>query len=234
MTRNVRRSQMGAATTEYTLLLVAMAFMLVGIVRLLGIDTAVIFCRVAQGIGVETLCATDDVLFSDDFSDGVGQWDFDMGANWENKEEALCAQGGGEHRAYGLGSEAEDFTISFDATLLSGNGYGVFFRAEGDRITGYTFQYDPGYRGGQFIIRKWVDGYEIWPPFAASRAPDGFEWYDVERRVVVDAHGDTFTVKIDGDTVVQGRDDTYTNGRVGLRVWTPSEACFDNIQVKVR
>lgn len=225
------QNERGVSTVEYGLLLVGVAVALVGILRVTGLDTGAVMCRVVAMFDGGTVCGSDDVLFADDFEDGYGRWDVDMGGNWENVDGELCAVGGGEHRAYSQGSTGSDYTISFDATLVRGNGYGVFFRAVGDRITGYTFQYDPGYGGGQFIIRKWVNGYEIWPPFAAARAPNGFRWTGVQRHVEVDIRGNTFTASVDGNVVVSGQDDTYTKGQIGLRVWTPSEACFDNVIV---
>lgn len=220
----------GAAVTEFSLVSISILIATIGLLRILGLDVSTLYCRIVNGFGADVACS-GDYIFEDDFSGDLDEWDFERGNHWEQENETLCAGPNGEHRAYPSNISGQDYTLSFDATLLRGNGYGAYFRSSGERVNGYTFQYDPGYGGGQFIIRKWVNGYEIWPPFAAARAPAGYQWYNVERHVVIDVHGNNFTVKIDGDTAVSGEDSTYTEGGIGIRVWQPSEACFDNIRL---
>jgi fructan beta-fructosidase len=240
MKQSIFTDQHGQGLAEYGLLLTAVALTAVGILSLLGVQVSDLFCQVADELGGEGSC--DNLLFFDDFSDGGAQWHsfFGHDDNWtfnDGDNPNLCHTGSGGDVILADGSEGSDYTINTDANLSSGNGYGLFFRTsqnDNGRIEGYTFQYDPGYGGGQFIMRKWVNGYELWPPFATANAPQGYDWRNVDRQVEVDVSGTVFTAKIDGEEVLVGSDDSYTEGSAGLRAWSSSQACFDNFSVKSR
>jgi fructan beta-fructosidase len=240
MKQLVFKDQRGQGLAEYGLLLMAVALTAVGILSLLGVRVSDLVCEVAEGLGAEASC--NNMLFFDDFSEGSAKWHsfFGHDDNWtfnDGDDPNLCHTGRGGDVILADGTDGSDYVISTDANLSSGNGYGLFFRTspnESGRIEGYTFQYDPGYRGGQFIMRKWVNGYELWPPFATATAPPGYDWHDVERQVEVDVNGTVFTAKIDGEEVLVGTDDSYTEGSAGLRAWSGSNACFDDFSVKAR
>lgn len=230
----------GQSIPEYALLLAAVALTAVAILSLLGVQVGDVFCRVAEGVGAESVCA--NVLFQDGFGDGLGDWRsfYNRDNNWtinNDDDPTLCHTGDGGDVLLANGSEGSDYSISSDANLATGNGYGIFFRtgeSETGGIEGYTFQYDPGYGGGQFIMRKWVNGYELWPPFAAAPPPEGFQWHNTDRKVAVDVSGDVFTAFVDGAEVLVGSDGTYTNGSAGIRTWNSSQVCFDNFTVETR
>jgi Flp pilus assembly pilin Flp len=179
------------------------------------------------------------VLFATNFDGPPGlekrAWDM-QGKSWQIKHGELQVGfpkgADAEHRTFLKGGgDWKNYTVRLDANLLQGKGYGVFVRASGPPLTGYSFQYDPGFGGGQFLFRKWVNGYEIWPPFAAASPPKGYPWYDRTRRVEVSVHGSTMTATIDGEEVLVGSDDTYDAGTAGIRVWPPGRATFDNFEV---
>jgi len=125
----------------------------------------------------------------------------------------------------------DDYTVNIDkANLIRGNGYGVWFRAQDyDRPEGCIFQYDPGYRGGSFLFRKWVNGHEL-RPFAVQRSL-GFDWHGDDHDVQVVAEGNTFTAYVNGEPVLTASDDTYTEGGVGLRTWDRTQVCFDDFTI---
>lgn len=232
--------EQGQGLTEYALLLTAVALTAVATLSLLGWKIGDVVCQVAEGIGAEALC--DDLLFGDDFSQGLDKWRSFYGRdkNWavtDDDNPQLCHTGSDGDILLANGSEGADYTIAAKANIAKGNGYGVFFRTsenEKGRIEGYTFQYDPGYGGGQFIMRKWVNGYELHPPFATAKPPAGFTWHNTDRQVEVDAVGNVFTVRVDGNEVLVGKDDSYPTGGAGLRIWNSSQACFDDFSVKNR
>lgn len=240
MKYSIVTDQRGQGLAEYGLLLTAVALTAVGILSLLGVQVSDIFCQVADGLGGEGSC--DSLLFFDDFGKGGAKWHSFYGHddNWtfnDGDNPNLCHTGNGGDVILADGSDGSDYVISTDANLSSGNGYGLFFRTsqnDSGRIEGYTFQYDPGYGGGQFIMRKWVNGYELWPPFATAVAPPGYDWRNANRQVEVDVNGTMFTAKIDGEEILVGSDDSYTEGSAGLRAWSSSNACFDNFSVKSR
>jgi Flp pilus assembly pilin Flp len=152
---------------------------------------------------------------------------------WEASNGILRNTSSGEGRIFTPYS-GDDFMVDIDiAHLLQGNGYGVWLRAndvEGSNINGYTFQYDPGYGGGEFIMRKWVNGSER-APFARVSAA-GYDWYE-PHKVQVIANGDTFSVIIDGEQVLSAQDSTYTSGQVGLRTWSTSRTEFHGFSIEV-
>jgi hypothetical protein len=174
--------------------------------------------------------------FQDNFS-GKGdlkKWRL-VGSTWTKDDGALLAgypRPKGEERAFAEGVRGADLTIKTKATLFQGDGYGLIFRATGDLETGYTFQFEPGYEGGQFTMRKWVNGYELWPPIASAKPSKGFDWDGVEHEIQLDAAGSSFTAKIDGKAVLQARDSSYSSGGVGLRVWGSTQAAFDSFAVR--
>lgn len=232
--------QQGQGIPEYALLIAAVALTVIGILSLLGIRISDVYCEITEELGAAGSCRS--LLFFDDFGSGGVNWYSFYGQddNWtfnDDDDPNVCHTSQGGDVLLAEESNGSDYNIATDANLTSGNGYGLFFRTtknEAGRIEGYTFQYDPGYGGGQFIMRKWVNGYELWPPFAAARPADDFDWHNVNRKVEVDVQGDSFTAIVDGEEVLTGTDDSYPEGSVGLRTWGGSQVCFDNFQVESR
>jgi hypothetical protein len=88
--------------------------------------------------------------------------------------------------------------VDTTATLESGSGYGVYFRATGTsktKVSGYVFQYDPGV-GKKFIVRKVVNGTES-APIATGVMPADFPIYGVAHDVSVSAVGTHIVCKVD-------------------------------------
>ena len=230
----------GQGLAEYGLLLTAVALTAVGILSLLGMRVGDVMCQAVEGLGADGVC--DSTLFADDFSQSLDQWRsfYNRPDSWmitDDDNPQLCHIGDGGDFLLAENSTGNDYRISTDANLDSGNGYGLLFRAsenENGRLDGYTLQYDPGYGGGQFIMRKWVNGYELWPPFATAKPSEGFAWHDTDRQIKVDVQGDTFTAYVDGQEVLVGEDDSYPFGEVGIRTWNSSDVCFDNFTVETR
>jgi hypothetical protein len=197
-----------------------------------------LYCRVVGIFNVvPAACSTSAAgVYSENF-DTLDAWNFTRGNTWELADGMLCTNRGGEHRGFSGDSTWDDYTINVDtAEMYRGNGYGVYFRVSDEPdIDGYTFQFDPAYRGGHypdgaFLIRKVVNGQET-PPIAAEPAPPGFEWNDVSHQVTIQVEGDTYTASVDGEQVIQAVDDEFQTGRFGLRTWDSTSACFDNITV---
>ena len=130
-----------------------------------------------------------------------------------------------------------DYTVRMDDVVLSkGNGYGVFIRAkdDGKGLNGYVLQYDPGLKSnknlnGSLIIRKWVNGREIWEPVAST--PMGPDVYNAPHDIEISAEGDTLTVTMDGQKVLTAKDGTYASGGSGIRSWDGSSACIGNFSI---
>jgi prepilin-type N-terminal cleavage/methylation domain-containing protein len=124
-----------------------------------------------------------------------------------------------------------DFQVDTTATLDSGSGYGVYFRATGTsktKVSGYVFQYDPGV-GKKFIVRKVVNGTES-APIASGVMPAGFSIYGVAHDVSVSAVGTHIVCKVDGKTVLDFNDSTFSSGGTGLRSWGGASVSFASVK----
>ena len=228
-----QRTSRGQGAAEYALILALLALAVIISMQLTGYSVRDVYCSVARSFGVEGgTCATQQVYCEDDFVNLDG-WQTNWGT-FTNPEGKLCTSGAAKN--YNTCSQSmanmSDYSVSISgAELTQGNGYGVFFRGtELDGSTsGYTVQYDPGWGGGAIIMRKWVNGREL-EPFATYRMP-AYDWYSDSHDLRIDVQGDTFTVYLNGEEVLVGQDDTYSEGGVGLRSWDSTEVCMDNFQV---
>jgi hypothetical protein len=214
----------GQGLIEYALILLAVVLTAILSLTAMGVDVSNIFCQVAGGVGANNVCGH---IFSDDFAN-LSNWNIVNGV-WQAINGDLTG-GPGEGRIFHDMSQSDYMITLNKATLDQGNGYGVFFRATNDsNVNGYSFQFDPGYGGGAFIMRKWVNGNEL-APFAVANAP-GYNWNAANRQVQVAVKGSTFTAYVDGKQVVSGTDSTYSKGGVGLRTWDSSTTKFGDISV---
>jgi fructan beta-fructosidase len=220
----------GQGLVEYAILIALAVIGVILTLQLTGMTLADLYCNIARAIsGSDTCALAREDYCSDDFPTDMSGWNGTTG-QWGVANGQLCTAGYG--RTFNRCSQEtvrSDYVVSLDgANLMRGNGYGVFFRATDvtTRPNGYIFQYDPGYAGGAFIFRKWVDGNELWPPFAVARA-QGYDWYNTPRDVKVVVEGNTFTAYVDGVAVLTATDDTYTEGASGLRTWDSTSLCVD-------
>ena len=211
-----------------------LVFIITGMVlglQLFGISVRDIYCDAATALGGGESCTVQETCV-DDFASADDTWENRYG-NWQVKDDQLCTSRGAlTFNACSMDNNKKDYNVKVDsANLTRGNGYGIFFRTTkpDKKYNGYTFQYDPGYRGGAFIFRKWVNGREL-RPFAVTSAR-GYDWHNTPHDVEVVVKGDTFTAYIDGQPVLTGTDSTYTEGGVGLRSWNGSNVCFDRFAI---
>jgi Flp pilus assembly pilin Flp len=236
MTDDNSQKQKGQAAAEYGLIIALIGILVIIILAILGVRLSSVYCGIVGLIGQTPSQCAKGTLLQDPF-DNLSGWNFSTGNGWVNQDGKMCAAQSGERRAYTGQSDWSDYTVQAQqATLNSGDGYGVYFRVTNEpAINGYVFQYDPGYRGGPypngaFLIRKVTNGNET-PPLAVSAAPADFQWNNTTRNVSVDVRGSTFTANLDGKQILQAKDSQYSTGRVGLRAWDSSNACFDNFSV---
>ncbi len=211
------------SAVEVSLILGLVAAIAVAGLSLTGTSLGAAFCGAAEAFG-----ANCGALLDEDFAN-LNAWQRVSG-NWAIRDSELCG-GPGEGRIFTPVS-ADDYVIDINKALLSkGDGYGVFFRTQNvERVSGYVFQYDPGYLD-QFLIRKWVNGVEIERPIVRKRIP-GYNWHNVNRQIQLSVIGDRFTVLVDGQPMLSLSDATYPSGGVGLRVWDGTDACFDNLTIR--
>jgi len=134
-----------------------------------------------------------------------------------------------QNRLVANGGPWTDFTFDTTATLVSGSGYGLYYRCDSNpNITGYVFQFDPGL-GNKFVVRKVTGGNES-SPFQTVSMPAGFQ-VNGQHSISVSVQGDRQVIKVDGVTVMDFRDSTYSSGTVGLRSWGYSNVKFTGFNV---
>jgi hypothetical protein len=221
---------------EYALLILLVGAIAFLGLRLSGITAQQAYCDISSQLGNAEACtASANAYCQDDFSEGSQAWtngaDKPPSSNWTFSNGALCGSGGSViYNTCASQMSAKDYTITLDnATLQSGNGYGIFFRSEliNGKVNGYTFQYDPGLNA--FVFRKWVDGREL-TPFASVRIPN-FDWYGEPHDIQIQVDGDTYTAYLDGVAILTAQDDTYSSGTAGLRTWDSTSFCTDGFSI---
>jgi len=168
------------------------------------------------------------VLFASAFNDQNGLTRL-MG-QWNTGHGTLNNRPGQESRIAFGDNAWTDYEIRVSATLTQGNGYGVYYRADGNpNITGYVFQYDPGL-GNRFVVRKVIGGVEQ-APFQSIAMPAGFPIYNQAHDISVSVVGDRHVIKVDNQPVLQFQDSAFNSGSGGFRTWGNTEANFDNLSV---
>jgi hypothetical protein len=131
----------------------------------------------------------------------------------------------------------ENVTITVDATLSSGNGYGIVYNATktGNSFPdGYAFQFDPGL-GNKFVIRLYQDGKEsvIGSVSMSDIFGSSFD-LSAEHQISITVVDNNHTISVDGQVVLSLYNDTYSSGSVGYRTWSGSDATFSNLTVETQ
>lgn len=141
---------------------------------------------------------------------------------------------------------AEDFTVEAYVDLRSGPGFGVLFRASVDcegRMSGYSFDIDPVYGGGSYLVREWRADRELWNPIAHVPMPDPTRLRGLLAvRLTVEA--ERLVAAVNGETVLtvdslrqasadRGRDGA-TGDRVGIQAWSSTDLVIEEVRVARR
>jgi hypothetical protein len=224
----------GQSLVEYSLILVLVVVVLLVILNLFGVSLVKVYCSIMSGLKGPNGGACSLAYFMDGF-DNLDNWEAIFGSlgSWDTSSGELCTDGSGERRLMSKASLPDDYRITMNnARLNSGLGYGLMFRLSpsGSNYSGYSFQVDPGY-GNKFIFRRYdLNGAELITPIAVANPPAGFDW-NAQHKVEVVVSGSTFTAYIDDSPVLTANDSTYTSGGAGLRAWSNSRACFDNLSI---
>ncbi len=171
---------------------------------------------------------TANFLYASSF-DGQSGLNKLMG-NWNVANGTLNNKPGQENRI-GFGDTTwKDYEIKTSAVLKQGNGYGIYYRADGkSNISGYVFQYDPGL-GNKFVVRKVINGQEQ-APFQTASMPTGFPIYNQSHDISIAVVGDRTVIKMDNQTIMDFKDSSFASGSGGFRTWGSTEANFDNLSV---
>ena len=128
-----------------------------------------------------------------------------------------------------------DYTVRVQATLASGNGYGIYYRSDGKTgyspgITGYCFQFDPGL-GNRLVVRKVVNGSEQDPFQSIAMSAGIVASLHGPHDISVAVKGDHHVISVDGVIILDFHDSTFTSGMAGLRGWSGCDPSFSAVNV---
>ena len=219
---------------EYALALLLIAVVCLLILQIFGVSLQGLYCQVAGVFNASACSATAATTYCNSAFNNLNDWRVTSGAstNWTTSNGQMCANGYGTlTNTCSSSLPSSDYVAQIDgARLTSGNGYGIYFRATSSMngVSGYAFQYDPGFNG--VVIRKWVNGVEINPPLAVKSMP-GNDWYSSAHTLSVKVSGNTYVGMLDGVPVLTATDSTYPSGGTALRVWDSTQVCMDNFSV---
>ena len=176
-----------------------------------------------------------NVLYNSDFSSMAGLKTLRGG--WQVVGGKLVPTGSGEDRLTLGATSWKDVAVDVNATLIKGSGLGLYYRADptggpgGSGISGYCFQLDNGWTPPSFMVRMVKNGAES-PPIASVKMPAGFVSTGTEHAIKVTVTGDKHVISVDGQTILQFTDATYSYGGVGVRSWgTGDSASFSSVKV---
>ena len=138
---------------------------------------------------------------------------------------------------------AADCVVEVDVDFRSGPGLGVLFRASIDkdgRMSGYSFDVDPIYDGGGYLVRQWQADRELWNPIARVSAADPDSMYGA-LTVRLTLHDDHLVARVNGTEVLtveslkqasadRGRE-AAIGDRVGVQAWSSSDLVIETLRV---
>ncbi|MCC6350438.1 MAG: hypothetical protein IT347_12695 [Candidatus Eisenbacteria bacterium] len=169
----------------------------------------------------------DSVLFSDDFSGGLGKWAPDSVTAWSAWRHMLRADLPDRKQARSFlfaGSEEwRDYALDFDVCGMRGVDKGGAIRVLG------TAGFAVDLRGGGY--QDIVAHIREWPVGRARVTNANATWSHVR----IEAKGDRFRVYVNGDLRIQRSDARRPNGRIALAAYTGGvgkfTAYYDNVVV---
>jgi type IV pilus assembly protein PilA len=144
--------------------------------------------------------------------------------SWISGAGGLSA-GGDAGSLLATGGNWSDFTFETTATFTSDDGYGMYYRSDGDASSGYIIQFDPVQ--DMFVVRKIVDGVES-TALASVNMPADFSG---QHSISVSVDGSSHSIQLDGATVMTFQDSTYSSGTVGLQSSEGSNVNFTGFTV---
>jgi hypothetical protein len=135
----------------------------------------------------------------------VNQWTAVRGGNLITTfpdGRVVMIQGSGERRVLAGPPTATNYTVTSNATLNYGSGYGIYVRATvdaGTKLTGYCVQLDHSYPA--LIVRLIQSDVELTVPLARLTMPASFDW-NAPHVMSITVKGNTMAVSIDGSPMI--------------------------------
>ena len=171
--------------------------------------------------------SSGEVLFRDDFSDGLEQWAPESSGAWTASKGMLRADLPDEKQAraflYAGSEDWRDYALDYDVCGMRGVDKGAVVRVQGQ--SGFAVDL----RGGSYqdvvaYVREWPVGK------SAAKNANG-AWNHVR----IEARGERYRVFLNGRLAIEAADDTRPQGRIALAAYTGGvgecTAWFDNVVV---
>ncbi len=226
----MNKRERGQGLVEYALIISLVALSAILTLQITGVSLGSAYCKVAEAIQLKSVCAPKPLC--EDSFDSLANWKTVHGKPIAASGQICMSQGVQLYNTCSMNVKQEDYVVELNnAYLYQGDGYGIFFRTTYNQkgANGYIFQYDPGLKA--FVIRKWINGKEIWSPLARKDIPKDYPIYNTPHNIKIIVKGNQFSVLLDGELILQTQDDTYSEGGIGLRSWDKTEFCADQINL---
>jgi Flp pilus assembly pilin Flp len=223
-------SEEGQGLVEYAILISLVAISSLLVLQVFGVSVGQLYCDVAEAINLKSACTAKAIC--EDTFDSLDNWKTHYGKPLANQGQVCLSKGVQMYNLCSMEANVQNYTVRLEnAYLYQGDGYGIFFRTSYNAkgANGYIFQYDPGLKA--FVIRKWINGKEIWQPIAKTPIPKDYPIYNTPHTVEIRVQDNLYTVILDGEKILEATDDTYTKGGIGLRTWDDTQFCGDQISL---
>ena len=149
---------------------------------------------------------------------------------WHWTDQGLVSSHGENRIFLDVLDDESEYKVDFSADLLKGKGWALFWASSLDgrkRVSGYSFQYDPGYGAGAYLLRQWQKNRES----VLLAVPA-----DLDQGVF---HDFAFTIGSDGFRALQDGRPVLSYDKplepsgdlLGFRTWANSQAVFRNFNV---
>ncbi len=130
-----------------------------------------------------------------------------------------------------------NYTVEVRTTLLDGPGYGIYYLAQENEVSGgldgYIFQYDPG-RGNRFVVNRVSErtGEDTIGLVNMEDLIEDFEVYNQAYTISISVQDNRHIIKLTDEggndyTVFDFEDETHHSGGVGFRGWTRDQGSSD-------
>jgi len=156
--------------------------------------------------------------------------------SWTWSSNRFTNSGMDDERIFHAIPEALDGSVGYEVRFngmltQDGPGWGFYFNAAltptDNTVTGYSFQYDPGYAPGSYILWEWVN--DVPTLMTSANHPQDF---GVDHEFILRILPDSFSVSQDGEEVLTYEGPlTMPRDLIGFRTWIYSTASFSNPDV---
>lgn len=179
--------------------------------------------------------ASWSVIDDPELLEGPSQWRVEENGWLHQQSNAWGLRGDFLGRWYGTylvtGSAGwRDYVISLKARPRDDDGFGVVVRfRDPEHFYRLIFMQD-GRSGGPFTRLDKREGAEF---IELARTARGYQ-VGVEMQIEVEAIGDSLSVSVDGSRLLEVKDGSYREGKVGLFCYAQKGQAFDNVKVVSR